>query len=124
MIVVQLEDPEALANAEAIAAVSHIDVAMVAQNDLAQSMGHLGHVGHPDVQVAIRSTLRRIAALGPGHAAAGANVGRSADVADALAHGVRFLYASYDAWLGAAAHEYLASARAPTPESPNEQGNP
>lgn len=33
VIVVQLEDPEALANAEAIAAVAHIDVAMVAQND-------------------------------------------------------------------------------------------
>ena len=124
VIVVQLEDPEALANAEAIAAVAHIDVAMVAQNDLAQSMGHLGHVGHPEVLDAMRSTLRRIAALGPGHAAAGANVGRSADVADALALGVRFLYASYDGWLGVAAHEYLASARALTPESPNEQGNP
>lgn len=114
VIVVQLEDPEALANAEAIAAVPHVDVAMVAQNDLAQSMGHLGNVAHPDVQDAMRSTLRRIAALGPGHAVAGANVGRAADVPDVVGLGVRFLYASYDAWLGTAARDYLAAARPPT----------
>jgi 2-keto-3-deoxy-L-rhamnonate aldolase RhmA len=113
VVVVQLEDPEALRNAEAIASVPHLDVAMVAQNDLAQSMGHLGNVPHPDVQHAMSSTLARIAALGPGHAAAGANVGRAADVAATLALGVRFLYASYDAWLGAAARDYLAAARRP-----------
>ena len=119
VIVVQLEDPEALANAEAIAAVAHIDVAMVAQNDLAQSMGHLGNVAHPDVQEAMSSTLRRIAALGPGHAAAGANVARAADVAHARSLGVRFLYAGYDAWLGAAARDYLTAARSnPTPGGP------
>ena len=119
VIVVQLEDPVALANAEAIASVPHIDVAMVAQNDLAQSMGHLGDVAHPDVQAAMTGTLARIAALGPGHAAAGANVGRAADVAATLALGVRFLYASYDAWLGAAARDYLAVAHRPATERTN-----
>jgi len=111
VVVVQLEDPVALANAEAIASVPHLDVAMVAQNDLAQSMGHLGEAGHPEVQQAMASTLARIAALGPGHAVAGANIGRAAEVAATLALGVRFLYANYDAWLGAAAREYLAAAR-------------
>lgn len=111
VIVVQLEDPVALANAEAIASVPHLDVAMVAQNDLAQSMGHLGDPGHADVQGAMAATLSRIAALGPGHAVAGANIGRAADVAATLALGVRFLYASYDAWLKAAARDYLATVR-------------
>ncbi|GIK34874.1 MAG: hypothetical protein AMXMBFR45_08610 [Gammaproteobacteria bacterium] len=111
VVVVQLEDPEALANAEAIAAVEHLDVAMVAQNDLAQSMGHLGNPAHPEVQRAMASTLSRIAALGPGHAVAGANIAKTAEVAATLALGVRFLYASYDAWLGAAARDYLGAVR-------------
>lgn len=111
VIVVQLEDSVALANAEAIASVPHLDVAMVAQNDLAQSMGHLGDPGHAEVQGAMAATLSRIAALGPGHAVAGANIGRAADVAATLALGVRFLYASYDAWLKAAARDYLATVR-------------
>lgn len=111
VVVVQLEDPVALANAEAIASVPHLDVAMVAQNDLAQSMGHLGNTGHAEVQQAMASTLSRIAALGPGHAVAGANVGRAAEVAATLSLGVRFLYAGYDAWLKAAAHDYLVAVR-------------
>lgn len=114
VVVVQLEDPLALANAEAIASVPHLDVAMVAQNDLAQSMGHLGEPGHPEVQQAMNAALSRIAALGPGHAVAGANIGRAAEVAATLALGVRFLYASYDAWLKAAAQDYLAAVRANT----------
>lgn len=74
-------------------------------------MGHLGDPGHAEVQGAMAATLSRIAALGPGHAVAGANIGRAADVAATLALGVRFLYASYDAWLKAAARDYLATVR-------------
>lgn len=116
VVVVQLEDPDALAAAEAIAAVPHLDVAMVAQNDLAQSMGHLGEPTHPEVRAALSGALQRIAALGPGHAVAGANVGRAGDVAATLALGVRFLYASYDAWLGAAARQYLDAVRGGDPD--------
>jgi len=118
VIVVQLEDPVALANAEAIASVPHLDVAMVAQNDLAQSMGHLGDAGHPEVQQAMSSALSRIAALGPGHAVAGTNIGRAAEVGAALALGVRFLYANYDGWLKAAARDYLGAVRATPVASP------
>ena len=64
VLVVQLEDPDALANVDEICAVDHIDVVFVAPNDLAQAMGHQGQPEHPDVAAAIDATLRRIAANG------------------------------------------------------------
>jgi 2-keto-3-deoxy-L-rhamnonate aldolase RhmA len=40
ILVVQLEDPEALEHCEEIAAVEHLDLCFIAPNDLAQAMGH------------------------------------------------------------------------------------
>lgn len=120
VVVVQLEDPEALAAAAEIASVEHLDVAMVAQNDLAQSMGHLGRPDHPEVQAAMTDAFRRIAASGG--AAAGANAAR-ADVARVVGLGVRFLYVNYDSWLLSAAQDYLGAARA-APTDPDDQVDP
>jgi 2-keto-3-deoxy-L-rhamnonate aldolase RhmA len=49
LIVVMLETPMAIANAEAIAAVPGIDVLLIGTNDLTMEMGLPGQVTHPDV---------------------------------------------------------------------------
>lgn len=105
LLVVQLEDPEALANVEAICAVDHIDVVFVAPNDLAQAMGHLGHPEHPDVQVAIDDAVCRIVAAGraAGTFAGGSQAGRLAS------RGVRFFYNTADAFVAGGAAAWLAA---------------
>jgi 4-hydroxy-2-oxoheptanedioate aldolase len=49
LIIVMLETPTAIANAEAIAAVPGIDVLLIGTNDLTMEMGLPGQVTHPDV---------------------------------------------------------------------------
>jgi 2-keto-3-deoxy-L-rhamnonate aldolase RhmA len=49
LIVVMLETPTAIANAEAIAAVPGVDVLLIGTNDLTMEMGLPGQVTHPDV---------------------------------------------------------------------------
>ena len=108
LLVVQLEDPEALSHCEEIAAVEHLDVAFIAPNDLAQAMGYQGQPTHPEVVAAIEDGLTRIARVG------GAAPGTFCS-ADAAAHlielGTRFLYVSYDAWIATAGGEWLRSVR-------------
>ena len=47
-----IETPEAVANAEAIAAVPGVDVLMFGTSDLTATMGIPGQIGHPDVRKA------------------------------------------------------------------------
>jgi len=49
LIAVMLETPEAIAEADAIAAVDGVDIVMIGTNDLALAMGHPQEFGHPDV---------------------------------------------------------------------------
>jgi 2-keto-3-deoxy-L-rhamnonate aldolase RhmA len=49
LVVVMLETPRAIANAEAIAAVPGIDVLLVGTSDLTLEMGIPGQLLHPDV---------------------------------------------------------------------------
>jgi 4-hydroxy-2-oxoheptanedioate aldolase len=96
ILVVQLEDPEALEHCEEIAAVEHLDVCFIALNDLAQAMGHQGRPDHPDVRAAVEDGLARIASVGgaaPGTLCLGDKAPHLIDL------GVRFLYMSYDAWI-------------------------
>ena len=53
MVVVLLEEIEALRNLDQILEVDYIDVFFIAPMDLAASMGHVGDRDHPDVQKAI-----------------------------------------------------------------------
>jgi 2-keto-3-deoxy-L-rhamnonate aldolase RhmA len=88
LIVVMLEEVEALDNLDEILRVEHIDVFFVAPGDLAQSMGHPGQTGHPQVKAAVDDALRRIRA-------AGRNAGALTTPATLEHHlelGVRFVY--------------------------------
>jgi 2-keto-3-deoxy-L-rhamnonate aldolase RhmA len=57
LIVLMLETPQAISNAEAIAAVEGVDVLLVGTNDLMMEMGLPGHFGHPEVQRAYETVI-------------------------------------------------------------------
>ena len=57
LVVVLIEDIEAINNLDAILSVDNIDVFSVAPGDLAQSLGHLGNISHPQVQSTIDNAI-------------------------------------------------------------------
>lgn len=63
-VVIQLETPEAIAQLEAIAAVPGVDSLFVGPGDLAAALGHIGEVGHEDVQRLIAQAAARARAVG------------------------------------------------------------
>jgi 4-hydroxy-2-oxoheptanedioate aldolase len=63
-VVVQLETRKSLAAVEEIAQVEGIDAVFIGPSDLAADFGQLGNAGHPDVQAAIRETIKRCEAVG------------------------------------------------------------
>lgn len=52
LIVVMLETPQAIENAEAMAAIDGIDALLIGTSDLSFEMGIPGQVGHPDIKAA------------------------------------------------------------------------
>ena len=63
-VIIQVETPEAVANAAEIAAVDGVDCVFVGPNDLAASMGFLGNAAAPEVQQKIMEALAAIRAKG------------------------------------------------------------
>jgi 4-hydroxy-2-oxoheptanedioate aldolase len=63
-VAVQVESPEAVANAGAIAAVEGIDCVFVGPNDLAANMGHVGNAQLPEVKAKILSVAAPVTAAG------------------------------------------------------------
>ena len=86
LVVVLIEEIEAVNNLADILTVDNIDVFFVAPADLAQTMGHIGNHTHPDVQATIDRALAQIVAAGrtAGTLATDDNVARYRDA------GVRF----------------------------------
>ncbi len=107
MLIVLLEEIEALQNLDEILQVDNIDVFFVAPSDLAQTMGHIGNAGHPEVQSAIDDAISRIIAAGR---TAGTLV-NDENVASYAAKGVRFVMTSWNAWVGRGASQFLSKAR-------------
>ena len=52
-VAVQIESPQGVAVADAIAATPGVDCVFVGPSDLAATYGHLGNANHPEVQAAI-----------------------------------------------------------------------
>ena len=107
LVVVFIEDGEALDNLDAILKVDHIDVFFVAPSDFASSMGHIGNHGHPDVQAKIDDSLRRIVAAGR----TAGTLTSTADVASYIDQGVRFVLTGVGGWMQAGAAEYMSRVR-------------
>ncbi len=63
-LLVQVETREALESLEAIAGTDGVHGVFVGPADLAAALGHLGEIGHPEVQSAIRDAVGRIRACG------------------------------------------------------------
>lgn len=105
MVVVMLEELEALHNLDDILQTKHVDVFFVAPGDLAQSMGHPGQMDHPAVQAAIDDAVKRIRAAGraPGVLATPATVRRYLDL------GALFLYVGLAAILGPGTKDFLGA---------------
>lgn len=63
-LLVQAETQTALDNLDAIAATDGVDGVFIGPADLSASLGHVGNPGHPDVQAAIESAIKRILKAG------------------------------------------------------------
>ncbi|MBN3759161.1 HpcH/HpaI aldolase/citrate lyase family protein [Paraburkholderia sp. Tr-20389] len=63
-VLVQIESRLGLQNLERIAAVEGVDGIFIGPGDLAAALGHVGNIGHPDVQATVDDTIRRIVATG------------------------------------------------------------
>ena len=57
LVVAMIESPEAVANADAIAAVDGIDVLLIGTSDQTAEMGVSGQLGHPDVIAAYQTVI-------------------------------------------------------------------
>ena len=113
VVIVLIEDIVAVNNLPEILAVDHIDVFYVAPGDLAQSMGHLGQVGHPEVLATVDRAIEQIVGAGR---TAGALVS-DATVEEYISKGVRFVYTGWPAWVAAGARGYLEKVAAASKEA-------
>src|SRR5947208_7287065 len=64
MLMVLIEDIVAVNNLAEIVKVDAIDVFFVAPSDLATSMGHIGNMGHPEVQGTVDKAITKIVQSG------------------------------------------------------------
>jgi 4-hydroxy-2-oxoheptanedioate aldolase len=95
LLIVLIEDIVAVRNLDAVLKVDHIDVFFVAPNDLATSMGHIGNMGHSDVQKTVDDALTRIVENGR---TAGMLV-NTANVERYTRMGVRALMTGFFPWI-------------------------
>jgi 2-dehydro-3-deoxyglucarate aldolase/4-hydroxy-2-oxoheptanedioate aldolase len=115
--IVQLETPQALAKLAEIAAVPGIDALFVGPGDLAAAMGHIGDIGHADVQAALAQAARECAALGKPVGIVGPNPEM---VARFLDYGYSFAAVSSDiALMTGRATEWLGQLRGKVPAAPS-----
>ena len=64
MVIVQIEDPEPMAELEAIAQVPGIDMLFFGPGDFSQGIGHTGEMGNPQIIEARRQIAQTAARYG------------------------------------------------------------
>jgi len=106
MVVVLIEDIVAIDNLDEILTVDQIDVFFVAPSDLATSMGHIGNLGHKDVQDTIDSALARIQDAGR----TAGTLALDYTVEKYVKAGVQFLLVGIGGWISSAAADYKLKA--------------
>ena len=102
--VILIEDIISVNNLSEILQVDDIDVFFIAPGDLAQTMGHLGDISHPEVQDTIDKALEQIKAAGrtPG------TLVTDATAESYIKKGVKFIYIGWAAWLASGAQAFKA----------------
>ncbi len=103
MLVVLIEDIVAVNNLTDILKVDDIDVFLVANGDLAQSMGYLGQPTHPEVLATADKALEQI--VGAGRVAG--TVVNDANVESYLDKGVRLLVINWITWVTSGSSAFL-----------------
>jgi len=93
LIVVQIETRQAVENIEEILSVDGIDVTYIGPADLSASHGHLGDMGHPDVQDAIDRVFDASVAAG---VATGVHMGSGKTIMDRVEMGYNFITVGND----------------------------
>jgi len=108
LLIVLIEDIAAIARLDEIVKVDHIDVFFVAPSDLATSMGHIGDMGHPEVQQTIDRALMQIVRSGrvAGMLVNAGNAERYTRM------GVRVVMTGFFPWIQAGAKELIERAAA------------
>lgn len=101
LVACMIETPEAVANAEAIAATPGVDVLMLGTSDLTATMGIPGQIAHPDIRAAYRRVGAACASHGKVMGMGG--VYDEAAARDYIGLGARFILAGSD-------HAFLMSA--------------
>jgi 2-dehydro-3-deoxyglucarate aldolase/4-hydroxy-2-oxoheptanedioate aldolase len=108
-VIVQIETAAAVERIAEIAAVPGIDALFLGPGDLAASMGHIGNIGHPEVQKLIALAARSAEAAGKPIGIVGPNPEM---VRNFLAFGYRFAAISSDmAMMTGRATEWLLALR-------------
>jgi len=105
VVVVLIEEIEAVRNLKEILTVDGVDVFFVAPSDLAQTMGKIGRHDDPEVQATIDDAIKRIVDAGrtAGTLVNDANLERYLDL------GVTFTMGSWLPWVAAGARAYKAA---------------
>ena len=110
LVVILIEDIVAIENLSEILTVDNIDVFFVASSDLAQSMGYLGQMQHPEVQSTVDRAYERI--IRAGRVAGG--MAPDNNVEAIVEKGVKFLMTSWESWLESGARSYLERVKSAT----------
>ena len=105
LLVVLIEEIQAVEQLDEILTVDNIDVFFMAPGDLAQTMGYIGQPDHPEVQAVMNRSLERIVKAGR---TAGA-LGHESTLPSYLEIGVRFYLTNFNPWLTSGAQRYLAN---------------
>ena len=103
MVIVLIEDIQAVENLDDILKVDHIDVFFVAPTDLGQSMGYVDFAIHPEVRKVEEEAIRRIISAGR---VAGSLVSDES-VGQRIEQGVQFLHNQWTEWVNVAAKKYV-----------------
>lgn len=98
LVTVMLESPEAVANADAIAAVEGVDMIMIGTNDLSTEMGCPGQLDHEDIRAAYKTVGEACRKHGT-HFAMGGVRGNPDLIRDYIGCGVRFILSGSDSSL-------------------------
>lgn len=111
LLIVMLETPEGIANADAIAATPGIDMLLIGSNDLCTAMGIPGESKHPKLRAAYEATAKACRAHGK-HLGIGGIRADVEHVAELVKLGGRFVIAASDVqYLMAAARNEVAALR-------------